>query len=399
MVNMIHYLLPKYWIQYDRAAISDHLAKAKAAILCLQTLHYQRRWVDELQRMELKREVAGTSRIEGAEFTERELEEAIRKTPEELHARSQKQAAAAVRTYRWIATLPHDHPINGELICAIHRNIVVGADDDHCPPGRIRRQNENVNFGLPRHRGAEGGAECEEAFEAFTRALQGEFQAHDMIVQAIAAHYHFAAMHPFQDGNGRTARALEALLLQRAGLRDSSFIAMSNYYYDEKQKYLASLADVRQREHDLTTFLLFALEGVASQTKRLLDEIQRHVSKAVFRDLAIELFGRLTSARKRAIAERHLAILNQLLAIDGAPDYVTFARSFLLKYSHLKSPAKALLRDLSQLQVLGAIRIEEVADGRWNIVINLDWPMEITESEFFKKLKDMPKAKTLSFLH
>ncbi len=34
-----------------------------------------------------------------------------------------------------------------------------------------------------------------------------------------AAHYHLAAMHPFVDGNGRTARALEALMRERAGLR------------------------------------------------------------------------------------------------------------------------------------------------------------------------------------
>jgi Fic family protein len=40
----------------------------------------------------------------------------------------------------------------------------------------------------------------------------------------------FAAMHPFADGNGRTARALEALLLQRAGLREACFIPMSNYF-------------------------------------------------------------------------------------------------------------------------------------------------------------------------
>jgi Fic family protein len=41
-------------------------------------------------------------------------------------------------------------------------------------------------------------------------------------------------MHPFLDGNGRTARALEALMLQRTGLRDTLLIAMSNYSYEQK---------------------------------------------------------------------------------------------------------------------------------------------------------------------
>ena len=38
-------------------------------------------------------------------------------------------------------------------------------------------------------------------------------------------------------GDGRTARALEALMLQRTGLRDTLFIAMSNYYYEQKTGY------------------------------------------------------------------------------------------------------------------------------------------------------------------
>ncbi len=394
---MILYLFPKNWIHYDRTAVAGAFAEAKAAILSLQGTQYQRRWVDELQRMELKREVAGTSKIEGAEFTDRELDEAMKKTPEELQARAQKQAAAALRTYKWIATVPNDRPIDEQLIKAIHRNIVTGADDDHCGPGRIRHQHENVEFGMPRHRGAEGGAECEEAFQAFTRVLQGEYQEHDLIIQAIAAHYHLAAMHPFQDGNGRTARALEALLLQRAGLRDVSFVAMSNYYYDEKSSYLASLAEVRKREHDLTPFMLFALKGVASQSRRALSEIQRHVSKAVFRDLACELFGRLKSPRKRAIAERQLDFLNQLLDVE-LMEYAQIYKLNIGKYGSLKNPGKALVRDLNYLGNLGAIKIEKIGENRWNLSIRYEWPTEITESEFFRKLKEMPKAKTHSFL-
>ena len=93
------------------------------------------------------------------------------------------------------------------------------------------------------------------------KAVQQEFPQHDLLIQALALHYHFAALHPFLDGNGRTARAVEALMLQRAGLRDSLFIAMSNYYYDEKEAYLTKLKEVREREHDLTPFLHFGLKG------------------------------------------------------------------------------------------------------------------------------------------
>ena len=276
---MIPYAFPKDWIIYDGPAITNALAEAKAAVLSLRTVPYQRRWVEVLQKIELKREVAGTSRIEGAEFTERELDAALNDTAEQLLTRSQKQAHAAVQTYRWLAKIPADKPISRDLILAIHRHIVTGADDDHCPPGELRHRDENVHFGTPRHRDVDGGEECERAFDAFTSALQHEYRGHDPLVQAIAAHYHLAAMHPFLDGNGRTARALEALMLQRAGLRDTSFIAMSNYYYDEKTNYLTALAETRQGDHDLTPFLIFALKGVAFQSQRLLKEIQHEISK------------------------------------------------------------------------------------------------------------------------
>lgn len=390
----IPYEIPRHWIAYDPAAITNELSEAKAAVLSLKTVPYQRRWVEALQQIELKREVAGTSRIEGAEFTERELEAAMKETPEQLVTRSQRQAHAAVTTYRWIATLPHDRPIDGELIRAIHRSIVEGADDDHCPPGRLRSADQNVTFGVPRHRGCEGGTECERAFLEFTKALQHDYRAHDPIVQAVAAHYHVAAMHPFLDGNGRTARAVEALLLQRIGLRDTTFIAMSNYYYDEKNTYLAVLAECRQRSHDITPFLRFALKGVALQSHRLLREIQRHISKELFRGLAMELFGRLESARKRPLAQRQLEILNRLLDAEEMPlnDFVRMMRP---QYEGLKKAMPALIRDVNHLLSLNAIRIDGPPNGPWTIGVRLDWPMEITETEFFKRVKELPKAKTL----
>jgi len=96
-------------------SVLEELLAAKAGILVLTQIPYQRSWAEELQKVQLKREVAGTSRIEGAEFTERELEAAMRETPEQLETRSQKQAAAAaVATYRWIARLESDRPVDSQ---------------------------------------------------------------------------------------------------------------------------------------------------------------------------------------------------------------------------------------------------------------------------------------------
>ncbi|MBA3353858.1 MAG: Fic family protein, partial [Blastocatellia bacterium] len=310
---IVRYELPQDWISYDRSAIFDEFTAAKAAMMALTEIPYQRSWADELQKVQLKREVAGTSRIEGAEFTEKELEAAMRETPEQLETRSQKQAAAAVATYRWLAKLPVDRPLDEELVLDVHRRLVSGCDDDHCPPGKLRQRDQNVTFGAPRHRGAEGGEECNLALQSLVEAARNIFRGHDPLIQALALHYHFAAMHPFLDGNGRTARALEALMLQRTGLRDTLFIAMSNYYYEQKVGYLNALNETRTGGHDLTPFLKFALKGVASQCRRLFAEIKLQVAKALYRNTMTDLFGRLKSPRKRVMSNRHVQLLNLLL--------------------------------------------------------------------------------------
>jgi Fic family protein len=395
----IQYEIPQHWVSYDHVSILQHLVEAKAAILSLITTPYQRDWVDRLQEIQLKMEVEGTSRIEGADFTPDELRIALKvdQTPEQLVTRSQRQASAAAATYRWIREIPMDRPVDGDLIREIHRRIVTGCDDDHCEPGRLRREDQNVTFGIPRHRGCEGGARCQIAFDNLIRAVQYEFRDHDPLIQALALHYHFAAMHPFLDGNGRTARVLEALMLQKAGLRDTAFIAMSNYYYDEKQRYLTTLAEVRQNNHDLTAFLSFGLKGIATQCKRLHDEIRKHMQKVLFRDTAHALFHKLKSERKRVIQQRQMKILNLLLEVDEM-DWFELIEKTIPTYSGVKKSGVAIRRDMQALFELEAIQIDKITEKKWNVSVRLDWPSRITESAFFEKVRNMPTAKTLSFL-
>lgn len=394
---MIKYKIPTGWITYDFNKVANSLMQAKAAILSLTKIPYQRSWTEQLQRVQLKREVAGTSRIEGADFTEKELDAAMAETPEQLHTRSQRQAAAAVRTYRWISKLPADKPVDGNLIREVHRLIVTDADDDHCPPGELRRKDYNVTFGMPTHRGAEGGVECEAAFQALCKAVQTGFKEHDPLIQALALHYHFAAMHPFQDGNGRTARALEALMLQREGLRDTLFIAMSNYYYEEKNNYLKALAEVRSTDHDLTPFLVFGLKGIEIQCNRLFAEIKKNVARILFRDVMYDLFKHLRTRRKRVIAERHIEILKQLLSADML-SLEDLAKRLASSYESLKDPNRALIRDVNYLLGLKAVGLRKLPDNKYELFARLEWPMEITETEFFKRVREMPKAKTHGFL-
>ena len=394
----IPYRLPSSWIAYDPRAVLQPPVEANAAILALTQIPFQRSWADKLQRLQLKREVAGTSRIEGAQLTEQELDAAMRQTPESLETRSQRQAAAAVAAYRWIAQLPADRPLDEGLVREVHARVVTGCDDDHCPPGRPRGPDQNVTFGTPRHRGVDGGAACAEALARLVEASTTVFREHDRLVQALALHYHLAALHPFLDGNGRTARALEALMLQRLGLRDTLFIAMSNYYYEEKSAYLQALSDARAGGHDLTPFLLFALKGIERQCRALFGEIRAQVRKALFRNTVTDLFGRLKSPRKRVMSARHVQVLNLLLD-QGALGPEALIRQTAHLYT-VKNPLKALNRDVNYLLALGAVTLLLPTEPSVEALleVNLEWPTQITETEFFRRVREMPKGKVHGFL-
>lgn len=399
---MIKYQLPQRWIAYDAHAVINELVGAKSAVLSLRAVPFQKRWADEMQKMQLKLEVAGTSKIEGADFTGNELDQALKETPEQLLTRSQRQAHAAMNTYRWIAQLGGDAPVTEALIKDVHRRIITGADDDHCPPGQLRTRDQNVTFGSPPHRGCDGGPDCAEAFSQLVEALQHEYQAHDLLVQALALHYHIAAMHPFLDGNGRTARALEALFLQRAGLRDTLFIAMSNYYYDEKKNYLEALAAVRTANGDLTPFLKFGLRGIELQSNRLLELLRKHLKKELFRNLTHDLFTRLRTPRKRVIAKRQISLVEALLAAEGETELEALIKATAGHYGEVSSPRKAIIRDLNGLIALGAVDWHREKEGDTSSAIllypMLDWPSEITESKFFDTIRKLPKSKPMSFL-
>ncbi len=397
----VPYSVPTSFIDYKLQSITKSLIDAKAAIAALTNIPFQRSWADALQDIELKREVAGTSKIEGADFTDREFEEAVADQADEMSlSRSQRQARAAINAYKWIATIPSTRPVAPDLVLEIHRRIVTGCDEDHCQPGALRPIDHNVTFGRPRHRGAIGGAECRRSFDSLCEAIQGSFREHDSLIQAFAAHYHLGAIHPFGDGNSRTARALEALLLRRSDLRDTLFIAMSNFYYDEKDEYLRILSETAKNEHNLDEFLSFCLNGLTLQCNRLLREIKRNISKVLFRDVMSTMYGRLKSTRKRVLAIRQVKLLEKLLEYEKGLSAQNLLNSLASEYGNLTESEKAFVRDVNQLVGLKAVSVKRDASSKlvglsaFQIAVRLEWPMEITETSFFAEIEKMPQAKT-----
>ena len=382
------YAPPSQWIRYDKTAILDRLVEAKTAAGTLRRLPYLPQWIEEVRQEQLRLEAAGTSRIEGAEFTPQEESEAL--TPESANhtdlTYSQRQLRAADTAYRWMSSQPSDRPVNREFVLEVHRRIVTGCEDDHCEPGALRGHGRNVTFGSPRCRGAEGGKYCSDAFNDLCSAIHKEFSAHDPIIQAMAAHYHIGAMHPFDDGNGRTARAIEAFMLRRAGVNDHVMVSISNYYYNHKDEYLGALFESRQQRHDLTAFLQFALPAVTDRCNAVAEEILLHHKRSLFREFAGALFGQLRNPRRRLLAERQIEILEVLLH-NPSVDLRDFFTRALPYYRDLKHQERALARDLIALLDLGAVTFSN--DQIW---VNLEWPYRVSQSELLERYEKMPSA-------
>ena len=195
--NVSRYAVPQPWIGYDAVALLDLLVQARTAAGVLNRMPYLPQWIEQARQEQLRLEAAGTSRIEGAVFTQREQEEALAPdapAPTDM-TRSQRQLRSADATYRWLRSQPSEQPVTSEFILAIHRRIVTGCDDDRCQPGGLRPDGWNVTFGTPRCRGVEGGRDCRTAFNALGRAITGEFRKHDPIIQAMAELSRLLARH------------------------------------------------------------------------------------------------------------------------------------------------------------------------------------------------------------
>jgi Fic family protein len=89
-----------------------------------------------------------------------------------------------------------------------------------------------------------------------------EAKALDAVVEAGIAHYEFVRIHPFTDGNGRTARALATLILYLRGFDAKQFFCLDDYYDSDRPAYYKILQSVDQKTLDITNWLDYFVEGV-----------------------------------------------------------------------------------------------------------------------------------------
>lgn len=96
----------------------------------------------------------------------------------------------------------------------------------------------------------------------------------DPLIKMAVMHYQFEAIHPFEDGNGRTGRILNLLYLVEQGLLDIPVLFLSRYIMANKAAYYEGLRGVTERQ-DWEPWVLYMLKAVESTAQQTFDQVTR----------------------------------------------------------------------------------------------------------------------------
>ncbi len=100
-----------------------------------------------------------------------------------------------------------------------------------------------------------------------------EISGIDPVIEAGLTHYEIVRIHPFIDGNGRTARVMATLVFYKRGFDVKRFFALDDYYDQDRRNYYAALKSVDQNTLDLTGWLEYFTDGVAVSIKAVKDKV------------------------------------------------------------------------------------------------------------------------------
>ena len=124
------------------------------------------------------------------------------------------------------------------------------------------------------------------------------------IFRAAITHYQLVFIHPFIEGNGRTARAMATLVLYTSGYDFKKFFSLEKYFDDDVEKYyLALLSAQQQASHDLTYWLEYFCYGLAIE----LEKVKQQVLK-----LSKDLKLKKQLGEQVALSERQIVLLEML---------------------------------------------------------------------------------------
>lgn len=173
-------------------------------------------------------------------------------------------------------------------------------------------------------------------FITWANAATGE----PALVKAGLAHLWFVTVHPFDDGNGRMARAVGDLFLARADSSPQRFYSLSAQIQRERKDYYDILERTQKGTMDVTQWLAWFLGTLNRAVESAHSTLEKVLVKALF-------WQRLAGV---ALNERQLKLLNRML--DGFEGKLTSSKWAAIA----KCSPDTALRDITQLLALGVLQ-------------------------------------------
>lgn len=295
----------------------------------------------------LMEEAISSSLLEGAATTRQEAKQLLRSG----RAPRSRAEVMVVNNYRTMQAIRHDldRSLSVEMILDTHRLVTEGTLDNLDHAGRIQTPGEKrVDVGdwtdpaLVYHRPppAEELPARLEALVEFANSQDADPFVHP-VVKAIALHFGLAYIHPFVDGNGRTARALFYRSMLRQGFWLTEFISISRLLYQAPVQYSRAFLYTETDSADFTYFLLHQLETVLRAIDELFAYLEAKVAEV--RDMERVL------KNLPGLNHRQLALLSHAIR---RPDAVYTFDTHRNSHGVVYQTARADLLDLEALGLL-----------------------------------------------
>jgi Fic family protein len=291
---------PRFTISHPITAALTRIERARGFV---EAAKLSEDWIRRMGEWALVLEAHHTTHIEGTRLT---LEQAERLWAGESVPEADPNDARELLNYRAAFDLVSQYlgsgsPITEGLIREIHKRLVEDVRGGSAAPGEYRHvQNYVVNSATkeivytppPAH-------DVPILMQELVAWLNEEREVHPVLASGVAQ-FQLVHIHPFLDGNGRASRLLSTLCLYRAGYDFKRLFTISEYYDRDRPAFYRAIQSVRERDMDLTGWLEYFTEGLATQ----LAEVQARGERAIRGDVL---------TREHGLSERQALALGHLL--------------------------------------------------------------------------------------
>ena len=189
----------------------------------------------------------------------------------------------------------------GELIQDYNRGVLNGLElSDGTVPGKIRTHSVvvgNVYRGAP-------AADCEYLLDKLCEWLNGEdfippedeLRIPFALIKAVMAHLYLAWIHPFGDGNGRTARLVEFHILFASGIPLPAAHLLSDHYNMTRTEYYRELAKSSASGGDVIPFIRYALQGFLDGIRQQIASVREQQMSVAWENYVYDCFRPVKSS-------------------------------------------------------------------------------------------------------